>query len=75
MVVHLVPSGSCILVYRSLVLRPIPSFSMLHASHFSACNIEKLGIMGLGTRLVYRARPLFRPTTFTYTIFSRVWLE
>ena len=23
---------------------PIPSFSMLHASRFSACNIEKLGI-------------------------------
>ena len=35
----------------SLVPRPIPSFSMLHAEkRFSACNIEKLG-MGLGTRL------------------------
>ena len=31
--------------YCSLVPRPIPSFSMLHAEkHFSACNIEKLGI-------------------------------
>ena len=35
------------LLQSSLVPRPIPSFSMLHA----ACNIEKLGI-GLGTRLL-----------------------
>ena len=38
-------------VVTSLVPRPIPSFSMLHAESFSVCNIERLG-MGLGTRLV-----------------------
>ena len=30
--------------------RAIPSFSMMHAEKWEACNIEKLG-MGLGTRL------------------------
>ena len=41
-----------IIAHGSLVPSPIPSFSMLHGSRFSACNIEKLG-MGLGTRLTY----------------------
>ena len=34
----------------SLVPRPFPSFSMLHAEMCSACNIEKVG-KGLGMRL------------------------
>ena len=52
-------------VLASLVPRPIPSFSMLHAaSRFSTCNIENLG-MGLGMRpsISYTAK---ESTTYNY---------